>query len=163
MMDDARNGILAFGRNWSEDVFAASVEMDDLLNTDVSMMTFSTDGPIIVPTCYGDLCKTINALMDYSRLMELVCVQWGLEGYHRASYELHAQKLRQIAHKLQTGLGYDYEAAVRKCRRRKAKRISDSVGEDALTLAALGKQADSHDQNLTLDTSQQKGADHHGK
>lgn len=144
----SRNGLSAFDRSWSEDKFASSVEMEGLLNTEVSIKTFSIAGPNIVPSCYEDLCKTINALMDYARLMELVCVQWGLEGYHRASYELHAHKLRQIANKLQTGLGYDYEAAVRKCRRQKAKRSTDSVCEDALTLASQ-----------TI----QKGGGHHGK
>lgn len=132
----SRNGVPAFDRSWSEDVFASSVEMEAFLNTEVSLKTFSINGQIIVPTSYGDLCKTINALMDYARLMEMVCVQWGLEGYHRASYELHAQKLRKIANKLQTGLGYDYDAAVRRCHRQKAKRSTDSIGEDALTLAS---------------------------
>ncbi len=126
----SKNGLPAFDRSWGEDTFKTSVEIDGLLNTDVSMMIFSIDGPIIVPTCYGDLCKTINALMDYARLLALVWIQWGLEGYHRASYELHAQKLRQLAHKLQVGLGYDYEAAVKKCRRQKPRRSSDSVGEE---------------------------------
>lgn len=72
--------------------------------------------------------------------MEMVCVQWGLEGYHRASYELHAKKLRKIANKLQTGLGYDYDAAVRRCHRQKGKRSTDSIGEDALTLASQKNQ-----------------------
>ena len=34
------------------------------------------------------------------------------QGFHRATYEYHAEKLRKIADKLQAGIGYDYDKAV---------------------------------------------------
>lgn len=36
--------------------------------------------------------------------------------YHRAVYELHADKLEEISKKYQAGIGYDYDKAVEKCR-----------------------------------------------
>lgn len=68
--------------------------------------------------------------------MELVCDEWDLGGFHRATYEYQAEKLRQIADKLQCGIGYDYDAAVRKCQKLRGKKPrNDDVGEDAMVLA----------------------------
>ena len=52
-------------------------------------------------TCYGDVVKIVNALRDYAKLLETVCDEWDLGGFHRATYEYQAEKLRQIADKLQ--------------------------------------------------------------
>ena len=72
----------------------------------------------------------------YAKLLETVCDEWELGGFHRATYEYQAEKLRQIADKFQRGIGYDYDAAVRKCQklRRKKPRNAD-VGEEAMVLA----------------------------
>lgn len=97
------------------------------------------------PTCYGDIYKTVNALRDYVRLLESVCDQWELTGFHRATYEYHAEKLRKIADKLQAGIGYDYDKAVERCKKKRARKShSNDVGEDALllTVRAAGKSAD---------------------
>ncbi len=96
-------------------------------------------------TCYGDIYKTVNALRDYVRLLESVCDQWELTGFHRATYEYHAEKLRKIADKLQAGIGYDYDKAVERCKKKRARKShSNDVGEDALllTVRAAGKSAD---------------------
>ena len=59
-----------------------------------------------------------------------------LTGFHRALYEYHAEKMREIAGKFQAGIGYDYDAAMEKCRRKKKrKKKEDDFGEDALVLA----------------------------
>lgn len=86
-----------------------------------------------IKTCYGDVYKTVCALMDYARLLELVCEQWNLQGFQKASYQLRAEKLREIAEKYQAGIGYDYKAALKKCQKR--KRHNSDIGEDAMILA----------------------------
>ncbi len=60
-------------------------------------------------------------------------------------YEYHAEKLRKIADKLQAGIGYDYDKAVERCKKKRAKKShSSDVGEDALllTVRAANKSAD---------------------
>lgn len=75
--------------------------------------------------------------MDYARLLELSCDEWDLQGYHRAIYELQAEKLRAIAKKYQESIGYDYDAAVARCEaKRKKKRKDDDIGGEALELFA---------------------------
>ena len=74
-----------------------------------------------------------------------MCDQWELTGFHRATYEYHAEKLRKIADKLQAGIGYDYDKAVERCKKKQARKShSSDVGEDALllTVRAAGKSAD---------------------
>lgn len=46
---------------------------------------------------YGDLLKIILALWDYAEIMDQICDEWGLEGFHRAIYELRARNLRRIS------------------------------------------------------------------
>lgn len=80
-------------------------------------------------------------MMDYARLLELTCDEWGLEGYHRAVYELYAKDFRAIAKKYQEAIGYDYDAAVAKCEAKKNKaRKDEDVGVDAFELAMKGSQ-----------------------
>ena len=67
----------------------------------ISFMDFS--GECEVKTCPGDIYKIVNALMDYSRLLEMVITEWGLTGYHQAVYEIHAEQLRKIANKFSAG------------------------------------------------------------
>ena len=94
------------------------------------------DGPCEISTCYGDICKIVNALRDYSRLLEMVCDQWELQGWQRAVYEYHARKLREISQKYQAGIHYDYDAAVEKCRKKREKQQrEDDVGGEAIELA----------------------------
>lgn len=119
-----------------EPVISRPIEIENLLNTELTVNFYNLDGDHTFKTCYGDLIKTINALMDYSRMLEMVCEEWHLEGFHRATYEYHANKLREIAERFQSAVGYDYAAAVEKCRkkREKSERESD-VGDDALAQA----------------------------
>lgn len=88
-----------------------------------------------IKTCPGDIYKIVNALMDYSKLLEMVIDEWSLKGFHQATYEIHAEQLRKIANKFASGIGYDYEKAVEKCKKRQEKKVIESdVGEDGLTL-----------------------------
>lgn len=130
-----------FPREIYEPVLAHSMEMESYLKQELTLSYVDLDGSHELKTCYGDILKTINALMDYTHMLDLVCEQWNLAGCHRATYEYHAGKLREIAGKFQTAIGYDYAAAVEKCRKKQAKKQhSDDVGEDALTLSVRRKQ-----------------------
>lgn len=72
-------------------------------------------------TCYGDLYVIINVLRDYADLLESVIPKWSLTGFHAATYEIHAARCRKIAGKYATAIGYDYDKAVTRCERRRAK------------------------------------------
>lgn len=116
-----------FRREVFEPVLSSPCGIDDL-----TLCVWDVHKTHQIKTCYGDVYKTVCALMDYARLLDLVCEQWNLQGFQRASYQLRAKKLREIAEKYQAGIGYDYKAALKKCRKR--KRRSNDVGEDALVL-----------------------------
>lgn len=88
----------------------------------------------VIETCAGDITVIINALEDYGRLLDAVVKEWGLDGYHGALYELHAERCRKISAKYQQAVGYDYRRALDKCRKRKEKEVD--VGEEALSLLA---------------------------
>ena len=126
-------------------MIAQSVQLEQFLGEELIFCFRNLDGVHTFTTCYGDIYKTVNALRDYVRLLESVCDQWELTGFHRATYEYHAEKLRKIADKLQAGIGYDYDKAVERCKKKRAKKShSSDVGEDALllTVQAANKSAD---------------------
>ena len=84
-------------------------------------------------TCYGDLYVIVNALRDYANLLESVIPEWGLTGFQAATYELHAARCRKIAGKYAAAIDYDYDKAVERCERRRAKGKRDSdTGMDGL-------------------------------
>ena len=115
---------------------SASIERERCLSGEVLLHVFDLSGTHEVKTCYGDVVKIVNALRDYARLLETVCDEWDLAGFHRATYEYQAEKLRQIADKFQCGIGYDYDAAVRKCQKLPEKKPRNAdVEEDAMVLA----------------------------
>lgn len=84
-------------------------------------------------TCYGDLYVIVNALRDYANMLESVIPEWGLTGYHAATYELHAARRREIAGKYAAAIGYDYDKALERCQMRRAKGERDGdTGVDGL-------------------------------
>ena len=86
-----------------------------------------------VQACYGDLYVIVNALQDYANLLESVISEWNLTGYHAATYELHAARCRKIARKYAAAIDYDYDKAVERCKKRRAKGDRDSdTGMDGL-------------------------------
>ena len=124
-----------------EPVFAHHMEMEEYLKQELALSYVDLDGSHELKTCHGDILKIINALMDYTRMLNLVCGQWKLTGFRKATYEYQAGKLREIAEKFQTAIGYDYAAAMEKCRKKQAKKQrSDDVGEEALTLTVRKRQ-----------------------
>lgn len=89
-----------------------------------------------IRTCYGDLYVIINALRDYANLLESVIQEWGLSGFHAAKYEYHAARCQKIAEKYAAGIGYDYDKAVERCKKRREKpEPDDGAGMDALEAA----------------------------
>jgi len=127
--------------NLSQDRFEPVVSHPlelDALGTELSLYFHDLNGPCEIKTCYGDVCKIVNALRDYARMLRMVCEEWELQGYHRAVYELHAEILENISKKFQAGIGYDYDKAVEKCRQRQDKgKRDDDVGGEAMAMAYL--------------------------
>lgn len=123
-----------------EPVVSRPVDLE-FMGTEVILSVFDINGDHEIRTCYGDICKTVNALRDYSRILTMVCDTWDLHGFHRIKYEFHAEKLREIADKLQAGIGYDYDAAVGRCEKQKAKKHrDDDVGGEALEMGIIKAQ-----------------------
>jgi len=84
-------------------------------------------------TCYGDLYVIVNALRDYANMLDSVIPEWGLTGFHAATYEFHAARCRKIAGKYAAAIGYDYDKAVERCERRRAKgNHGEDTGMDGL-------------------------------
>lgn len=95
----------------------------------------------------GDIYKTVNALMDYARLLKLAVKEWNLEGYHRMSYEIHAEEYRKVAQKFADGIAYDYQKALETCKKRHMMtRRDEGVGEDALALSVRQAQRDAEEE-----------------
>lgn len=128
------NEALDMPRELYEPVLAQPLEIEEL-GRELLICFDDLDGPCEIRTCYGDIRKIIDTLMDYARLLEMACDQWDLQGYHRAVYELRAEDLRKISRKYQEGIRYDYEAALEKCRKkRERKQRDDDVGGEAMAL-----------------------------
>lgn len=83
-------------------------------------------------TCYGDLYVIVNALRDYANMLDSVIHEWGLTGFRAATFELHAARCRKIAGKYASAISYDYDKAVERCQRRRAKGVQDDTGMDGL-------------------------------
>lgn len=113
----------------------------EMLGTELTLCFQDIKDPCEIRTCYGDICKIVNTLRDYSRLLLEACEEWDLQGYHRAIYELQAEKLKKISMKFQAGIGYDYDKAVEKCRKDQSKRSrNEDVGGEAMMMAYLKAQ-----------------------
>ena len=88
-MDEAKeNEKLDLPREEYEPVVSQPVELA-FLGTEISLCVFDIHGDREVKTCYGDICKIVDALRDYSRLLKMVCKTWNLQGFHRAKYEFY--------------------------------------------------------------------------
>ena len=129
-----------------EPTASATVEMTDIDGMKQGAILRFTDagqsghpsGDRELRTCYGDLYAIINALRDYANMLESVIPEWGLTGCHAAVYELHAAQCREIAGKYAAAIGYDYDKALERCLKRRAK--DDSGGDTGLDgLEALAR------------------------
>ena len=65
-----------YPREIYEPVLATSMELDEYLRQEFTINYFDLDGDHEVHTCYGDIKKTIDALMDYTNILDTVCVEW---------------------------------------------------------------------------------------
>lgn len=123
-----------------EPVVSRPVDLE-FMGMEVILSVFAIKGDHEIRTCYGDICKTVNALRDYSKLLTMVCDTWDLHGFHRIKYEFYAEKLREIADKLQAGIGYDYDAAMEQCEKRKGKKHrEEDTGGEAMAMGLLKAQ-----------------------
>lgn len=134
------NDNLNLPREEYEPVVSQPVELE-FMDAEIILSVFDIHDDHEIRACYGDIYKIVNALRDYSQLLTMVCSTWDLQGFHQATYEYHAEKLREVADKFQTGIGYDYDAAVEKCRKRKEKKQRDEdAGGEALALGFVRAQ-----------------------
>ena len=132
-----RDEKLNLPREEYEPVVSRPVDLE-FMGAEVVLSVFDIEGDHEIRTCYGDICKTVNALRDYSKMLTMVCDTWDLHGFHRATYEFYAGKLREIADKFQAGIGYDYDAAVEQCEKRKGKkRREEDTGGEAMAMGLL--------------------------
>ena len=133
-MDNTREGL--FQEESFGELMDLSAELSETMTEDFLMQIADLQKTHEISLVYGDILKTILALRDYAEIMEQVCDEWSLEGFHRAIYELRAKNLLEISRKLENGIGFHYDAAMQKCERRKKRSKKDNgVGEDALVLA----------------------------
>lgn len=125
-----------------EPATTATVEMTEIDGMEQGAILRFTDagqsgGDRELRTCYGDLYAVVNALRDYANILEGVIPEWGLTGYHAAVYELHAARCREIAGKYAAAIGYDYDKAMERCLKRRARDGSgDDTGLDGLEALA---------------------------
>ncbi len=78
-------------------------------------------------TCIGDLYVTVNALYDYAGILEQVTARRELDSYQKELYLFYAARCRRIAEKFSRQIGYDYDKALERCWKRRAK---ESGGDD---------------------------------
>ena len=82
-----------------------------------------------VSCSYGDLVLVIAMLHDYIELLdEVKADDITYQAYYR-------NRFRHIADHLAEQIGYDYEAALEKCKNRQWDDDKSDVGEDAMVLA----------------------------
>lgn len=84
----------------------------------------------VVSCSYGDVVLIICMLHDYVKMLdEIKAEDIQYQAYYRG-------KFIKMADRLAEQIGYDYDAAVEKCRKKLQKKESASdVGEDAMALA----------------------------
>lgn len=90
MDENMGNDTLNLPQEEYEPVVSQPVNMS-MLEAEITICAFDIGEDHVFKTCYGDICKTVNALRDYSRILEMSCETWDLQGYHKTLYELHAQ------------------------------------------------------------------------
>lgn len=103
----------------------------------------TTFTPTTIQSCEGDLILAVNALKDYADLMDRHrAAHPEMGAFEATTREYYANRYRSIAEKLATALGYDREATMERCRKRKEKtETQDDVAEDAMVLAVYGHQS----------------------
>lgn len=80
-----------------------------------------------VKCSYGDIVLIIGLLMDYVRILD----EFKGDDVQYTAY--YRKKFLKIAERLEEQIGYDYEQAVKNCRKKEEK-VSSDVGEEAMVL-----------------------------
>lgn len=84
-------------------------------------------------TCMGDLYVIVNALYDYANILERLPLEKEPSGYQKEFFLLHAARCRKIAGKFSQQMGYDYQKALERCQKRRAKENGSSdTGMDGI-------------------------------
>ena len=92
-------------------------------------------GPAAFRTCEGDLVLICNALVDYANIIDEYRERESLEGFQAASLAYYAERFRKIAAKYGKAIGYDRDAAIRRCEKARLKPTSaNDFGEEAMAL-----------------------------
>ncbi len=82
-----------------------------------------------VSCSYGDIVLIISMLRDYVRLLD---ERKGDDIQYQAYYR---GRFLHIADHLSEQIGYDYDAALKKCQKMQEKEDKSDIGEDAMALA----------------------------
>ena len=129
-----------FSKKFEQDI-TGTVEMTEIDGIEEDAVLCFTDiGKFGMPasekevkTCYGDLYVIINVLRDYANILERLISEWNLTGYRSGYYEMHAIRCRKIADKYSAAIGYDYDKALERCQKRRAKEgTSRKTGMDGI-------------------------------
>ena len=124
-MDEQQHNALELPKGLYEPVLRQPMELDFCWGRNSPFAFMIWTAPMCSRPAMAISAKQSMPYGDYARLLEMACEQWDLTGFHRALYEYHAEKMREIAGKFQAGIGYDYDAAMenaagkRNARRRK--------------------------------------------
>lgn len=90
----------------------------------------------VVSCSYGDIVLIICMLHDYVKTLD------GIRGDDIQYQAYYRKKFVDMADRLASQIGYDYEKQMEKCRKKlKAKERNDDVGEDALALLVKRQKA----------------------
>ncbi len=140
-MDENMNNVrLDLPQEQYEPILSQAMDLE-LIEAEITVSAFDIHEDHVFKTCYGDVRKIVDALMDYARMLEMVCGTWNMQGCQEAMYQIRAQELRKIAGKFQAGIGYDYDTAMEKCRQKKEKpQRNEDVGGEALAMGLLKAQ-----------------------
>ena len=85
-------------------------------------------------TCVGDLYVIVNALYNYANILERAASDPKPSRYEQEVFLIHAARCRKIAGKFSEQMGYDYEKALERCQKRRAKEnASSDTGMDGMT------------------------------
>ena len=86
-----------------------------------------------IETCVGELRIIIDALADYYDIAGR-SVETMDEGYPKAAWGYHLERIKQIQTKLEESTGYNRDRQIEICKKPKRAR-NDDIGEDALVIA----------------------------
>lgn len=79
-MDEQQHNAIELPKGLYEPVLRQPMELDFLLGQELSLCFHDLDGSHVFKTCYGDICKAVNALRDYRHTQHPLRVLRGMTG-----------------------------------------------------------------------------------